>query len=105
MKKSAYIKTAFIAVLFLSPYSRASETLVESIRCLIRGDDRILIIDNSQPSYILLNTNKKSQITQNISSGRTTLIFNVEQFPLTLEIQPKNIIWKIFNDCTNTSKK
>ncbi|WP_048609597.1 hypothetical protein [Vibrio coralliirubri] len=100
MMKSAYIKTALIAVLFFPLRLNASEEISNSVQCFINNKHNVLVLDNSTASSVTLKTSTHSQLNQYISGGKTKFILNAKQFPLTLEIKPENKSWKIFRDCT-----
>lgn len=98
--KSAYIKTALIAVLFFPLRLNASEKISNSVQCFINNKHNVLVLDSSTASSLTLKTRTHSQLNQYISGGKTKFILNAKQFPLTLEIKPENKSWKIFRDCT-----
>ncbi|NOH94870.1 hypothetical protein F0229_20295 [Vibrio sp. AIC-3] len=100
MSVSAYIKTALVAVLFISFHFNGFSSDLNSVQCLIKNKSLILTINNSMASSLTLSTSTNSNFNQNTNSGITTLIININQFPATIKLHPNKGIWKIHKDCT-----
>lgn len=100
MLVNAHIKTALVAVLFISYHLNGFAYDLNSVQCLIKNKNLILTVNNSVASSLTLSTNTHSTFNQNTKSGVTTLILNINQFPVTIKLHPNKGILKIHKDCT-----
>ncbi|WP_102297528.1 hypothetical protein [Vibrio lentus] len=106
MNINAYIKTALVAVLFISYHLNGLASDLNSVQCLIKNENVIITFDNTMMSSFQVRTRTNSQLNQNTNSGTTRLILNRNQLPAVINITPEDKVWEITPSCAiNPLKK
>ncbi|PMN16500.1 hypothetical protein BCT41_24320 [Vibrio splendidus] len=99
MRLNTFIKTALVAVLFISYHLNGFSSDLNPVQCQIKNNDLMLTVNNSMASSFTVSTSTGSSFTQNTSSGTTKLILNMNQFPAVIKFHPNKAVWKINKGC------